>query len=314
VPDLNDILAFVAVVRHKGFTPASRALGIPKATLSRKVASLERRLGVRLLHRSTRRIAMTEAGQVYFAHCERIADDVEAADTAAASLQEAPRGTLRIHAPHAMAEALLTPLIPEFAATHPDMTIVLTLASDVTNPIEQAADVVVTGRPVVDSSFPTRVLLTSRSHLFAAPSYMARRREPKSPADLPGYRTLHMAAGTPLQTGTWYLHREGRRTHVHLSPTFVANDALPLVRTAVAGLGIVLMADLAVPHEEAAGRLLRVLPEWEGAKVQVRVLLPSRHIIPPKTRAFVDYLLSRAARFGQVSQANQGSGASQGKP
>jgi len=269
------------------------ALGVPKATLSRRVSQLEKRLGARLLHRSTRTIALTEAGTLYYEHCERIAGEARAADSAVAALQEGPRGTLRIRAPHAITEMLLAPLLPEFIATHPDVTVALTVSSDATNPVAQGADLIVTGRPVADSVFPTRVLLHSTTHLYASPQYLGRRRMPADPGDLSDHRTLFLATGSTRAKATWTLSRGPRTVTVPLAPVLVANDARPLTTAAVQGLGIVLASDVAVAADESAGRLVRVLPDWSGPAADARVLLPSRVSVPPKTRAFVDFLVKR---------------------
>lgn len=297
--DLNDMVAFAAVVRHGSYSQASRALGVPKATLSRRVSQLECRLGARLLHRSTRKVVPTEAGTVYYEHCERVVQEARSGDEAVAALQEAPRGVLRIRAPHAITETLLSPLLPEFIATHPEITVSLTVSSDATNPVAQGADVIVTGRPVTEASFPTRVLLESVTHLYASPRYLGRRRTPVDPGELGAHRTLYLATGSPKVRATWTLSRGERTLSVPIAPVFVSNDARPLRKAALDGLGIVLASDLAMADDEAAGQIVRVLPEWSGRAAHARVLLPSRVNVPPKTRAFVDYLVRRTRPSGR---------------
>ncbi len=297
--DLNDMVAFAAVVRHGSYSQASRALGVPKATLSRRVSQLERRLGARLLHRSTRKVAPTEAGTVYYEHCERVVQEARAADEAVVALHDAPRGVLRIRAPHAITETMLAPLLPEFIATHPELTVSLTISSDANNPVAQGADVIVTGRPVTEASFPTRVLLDSATHLYASPRYLSKRRTPADPGELNVHRTLYLATGSLKAKPAWILRRGERTLTVPISPVFISNDARPLRTAALDGLGIVLASDLAMAEDEAAGLVVRVLPEWSGRPAHARVLLPSRVNVPPKTRAFVDYLVRRTRPSGR---------------
>lgn len=291
--DLNELTAFAAVVGANSFTGAGRRLGLPKATVSRRVSALEARLGVRLLQRTTRRMAVTEVGQLLYEHCRRIAAEIEGAEVSIGGFRTAPRGVLTVAGPPTIMRVLVGPLLPDFLLAHPDVRVVLRVAPEAKDPVAQRADVIVTGRPVPISSYPVRVLLRTPTFLFASPRYLARRREPQMPADLAAHPALVMSLGARDARPGWTLHAGERRESVALEPVLLSSDVAPLVEAACAGLGILLTSPTVVVDEVSAARLVRVMSRWEGPTVEARAIYASRRALAPKVRVFIDYLARR---------------------
>lgn len=288
--DLNEILIFEAVASRGSFIGASRALGIPKATVSRKVQDLEERLGVRLLQRSTRRMALTEAGAAFHEHCSRIAGEVEDAEAAVGRLKGAVQGTLRLRAPFTMARLYLVARLSEFLARYPDLRVELMLRNEFEDVISHGADVALTALPLPDSSYTARLLGTATSSVYASPVYVERRGEPKRPEDLARHATLVFAPLARPGQIHWELESGGRRANVAVVPLLAANDMTPLYHALTAGAGICIVPDYFAQADLAAGRLVRVLPQWAGPSIEARAVYPSRRGMLPKVRACLDFL------------------------
>lgn len=172
--DLNQLLVFAKVVEHGSFIAASRALGLPKTTVSRKVQELEERLGARLLQRTTRRVALTEAGAIYHEYCSRIVQDIADADLAVGRVHSAPRGELRVSASFSFGMGALVPIVPDFMARYPDIRLQLELRNDAVDLVAEGFDLAIRIGPLEDSSCAVRYLAESRLALYASPDYLAR--------------------------------------------------------------------------------------------------------------------------------------------
>jgi len=288
--DLNEILIFEAVASRGSFIAASRALGIPKATVTRKVQDLEARLGVRLLQRSTRRMALTEAGAAFHEHCARIAAEVEDAEAAVGQLKATVRGTLRLRAPFTMARLYLVPRLPEFLARYPDLRVELMLRNEFEDVISHGADVALTGLPLPDSSYSARLLVTATAGLYASPAYLERRGAPGRPEDLASHAALVFAPLARPGQMHWALESGSRRANVAVMPLLAANDFTPLYQALMAGAGVCLAPDYFAQADLQAGRLVRVLPQWSGPSIEAKAVYPSRRGMLPKVRAFLDFL------------------------
>ncbi|HET9702112.1 MAG TPA: LysR family transcriptional regulator [Burkholderiales bacterium] len=289
--DLNEMLVFSAVASGGSFIGASRALGIPKATVSRKVQDLEARLGVRLLQRTTRRISLTEAGRAFQEHCLRIQAEVEDAEATVSRLRGTPRGLLKVSAPYTLASILLIPVLPEFLARHPNVTVALTLRSDFADLIAHDTDVALTALPLPDSSYAARVLATTTLRLYASPAYLRDHGVPARPGDLSPHAALVFSPLTRPGAVSWALESGGRRVEVPLRPVLQANDMAPIRTALLAGSGIALMAKDLLKADVEAGRLQPVLPEWSGPTLEVRAVYASRRGLLPRVRLFLDFLV-----------------------
>lgn len=297
--DLNEMLVFSAVASRGSFIGASRALGIPKATVSRKVQDLEQRLGVRLMQRTTRRITLTEAGKAFQEHCLRIETEVEDAETAVSQIRGTPRGLLRVSAPFTLAGVLLVPALPEFLVRHPAVTVALTLRNDYEDLLKQGTDVALTALPLPDSSYSARVLGRVPLRLYATPAYLREKGAPAAPRDLQRHAALVFAPLTRPGSASWTLESRGRRLEVPLNPVLLANDATPIHAAVLAGSGIALIAEQLVKADVAAGRLERVLPEWSGPTLEVRAVYASKQGLLPRVRLFLDFLAEKALALAE---------------
>ncbi|WP_230370116.1 LysR family transcriptional regulator [Paludibacterium denitrificans] len=195
MPDLNDLLYFAKVVEHGGFMAASRVLGIPKSRLSRRVAELEERLGVRLLQRTTRRLALTDVGNSYYAHCQAMLAEAEAAEDAIARITAEPRGLVRVSCPELLANTLLSPILPRFMAAHPQVRIWLEATNRRVDLIEEGIDVAIRVRHVIDDSanLVVRQLGISRVILVASPTLLGNAPLPQHPTELGTLPVLTMS-------------------------------------------------------------------------------------------------------------------------
>ncbi|MBY6265631.1 LysR family transcriptional regulator [Azospirillum sp. 412522] len=296
--DLNDTIAFVKVVEEGSFTKAARRLRLPKTTLSRKVRDLERRLGIQLLHRTTRRLGLTEAGTVYFERCRRIAGELEQAESAVAQLRDAPRGWLRITTPPSFGMTVVAPLLPEFRARYPDVRIDLVLSHENLDLVARDIDLAIRMGSLQDSSMAARKLGVLRRHVYAAPAYCAAHGMPGHPDELIRHLTLaNMSARRPSGYG-WRLFRTcgglpEEEMDVAIDPVIAADDPEMLIPTLLAGGGLVLATDFAMRPYRSAGQVERVLDGWRGADVDLHAVFPGGRIQPPKLRSFLDFLIGR---------------------
>ena len=288
--DLNDLVLFARVVEHHGFSAASRELGIPKSRLSRRIALLEERMGARLLQRSSRRLAVTAVGQLFYERCQAV---ISAGESASEVVQQAvghPSGTLRLSCPITLAQFWLTPLLPTFMKRHPMVNISLFATNRRIDPIEEGIDVALRVRrpPFDDSSIVARRLGQTTDLLVASPELLAAQSPPALPSDLANWATLALA--TSGDRFTWTLLREGESTETRISPRFISDDMYALRRAALDGVGIALLPLLICDEELQQGRLQRVLPEWGCMPSEIQATFPTRRGMLPAVRLLIDFL------------------------
>jgi DNA-binding transcriptional LysR family regulator len=288
--DLNQLLIFAKVVEQGSFIGAARALGLPKTTVSRKVQELEERLGTRLLQRTTRRVALTEAGATYHEYSSRIVQDLEEADNAVGRMREAPRGALRVSASFSFGMGALVPLVPEFLAQYPEINLQLELRNDTVDLLAEGFDLAVRIGSQTDSSYASRQLGRSRLYLYASPGYLEQHGAPAGPEDLPGHPTLTLSRFSRHGRYYWPLQNGHEEQEVYLTPHLVANDPGVIRYAAVAGLGIAILPAMLIRRELEEGSLQQVIPEWEGPPTEISAVYPSRRGLSPKVRAFIDFM------------------------
>ena len=300
---LDDVALFVEVARAGSFTVAAANLDLPVSSVSRRVARLEKTIGLRLLHRTTRRVAPTETGQAYFNRCSGLVDEVRSAHRDLQALATTPRGRLRVSVTSDFATQFLAPHLVAFHARYPDVAVDLDLTSRRVDLLTEAMDVAVRFGPLDDSTLVARRLATLRVGLFASPAYLARRGRPRSPADLVRHDCLamHGRAGA----ATWTLLRGLRRETVSVTGPFSANGMSLLRRLAIDGAGIVAVDAALVQDDLRSGALEPTLPAWSFAPVPVHALVPSR-LAPAKTRVFVDFLAERLVALDVVKGRGRG--------
>lgn len=287
--DLNEVATFVRVVDAGGFSAAAEALGLPKSTISRRIARLEERLGVRLLERTTRHVRLTEAGRRYY---DQVAEPVNAlrlASEAAVSEQDTPRGVLRVTAPAEFGDVLGS-LLAEFTTQFPDVHVQVELTGRYVDLIREGFDVALRVGELADSSLVARRIGEVELRAFASPAYLERRGIPETPADLSEHDCVLFRA--PAGTARWDLTGRDGTVNVEVSGA-VSGDDFGFVRTAtVHGAGVGLIPAFAVARELDEGRLTPVLPEWQSHRSALHFVYPSARFLPAKVRAFRDFLLA----------------------
>jgi DNA-binding transcriptional LysR family regulator len=282
-------LAMLAkVVDLNGFSAAARALGVPKAAVSRAVADLEKTLGVRVLERTTRRIGLTSAGRLLYPHARRVGEETDAARGAIAKLQSPEARPLRVVADPTYGRVLLSPLVPRFLEAFPHVPLEVTL--DAEQLADGAWDVAIRTRPPADISVTQRLLGAPPALLCATPAYLQQRGAPERPDDLRAHDLLTPEAAE-LPEFRLQLSRGAQRAEVPLSPKLAVDDPAVLHAATAAGLGIGLLPEFLCRQGLATARLKPVLPEWTvPAAAALYALYPSALESDPRAQQFVDFL------------------------
>lgn len=296
--DLNDFAWFVQVVDHGGFAAAGRALAEPKSKLSRRIAQLEERLGVRLIQRTTRQFAVTEVGQTFYQHCKAMLIEAEAAQDAVAALQAEPRGIVKLTCPVTLLHVHVGAMLAKFMARYPGVNLQLEATNRKVDVVGEGIDMAirVRPRPLEDSDLVMRVLADRGHCLVASQSLIAQMGKPHAPADLSGWPGLSLGTGTSMHK--WALSGPGgARAEVHFTPRLVTSDMLALREAALAGIGIVQLPLLMIKEQLASGALISVLKEWEPRREVIHVVFPSRRGLLPSVRALVDFLTEEYQRM-----------------
>ncbi|HHT8904522.1 LysR family transcriptional regulator [Burkholderia cenocepacia] len=284
---LNDMVLFVEVVKAKGFRSAAQVMDIPNSTLSRRIGALEKAIGLRLLHRTTRRIELTEAGKIYFERCKRIVDEARLAHEQLGEMLAQPSGVLRASLPVDFSVTYLAPLIAEFAARYPSIAFDLDFTPRRVDLISEPFDVAIRMGESESSQLIARPLATLGRYLYASPDYLARSGEPGKPADLEQHECLSI-----LKATSWTLHDGKRKVTVPVSGRFMLNSVGMIRCMGTLGMGIILMTEEVVADEVAQGKLCRVLPRWHGTPISVYAITETR-LLPAKTQLFIEFLRDR---------------------
>lgn len=286
----EQVEAFAAVLEHGGITAAARALGRDPSVISRRLDALEERLGVRLLSRTTRRIAATEAGTAYLRRVRAVLGELSAADTEAAESAAAPRGLLRLSLPAEFARRWIAPWLPDFVAAYPDVRLELLHTERFVDLVAEGFDAAVRIGELTDSNLVVRRLASFDTILCAAPAYLAGRGAPARPEELEGHACLTFPK--PRYWPDWRLRSDSGRAIQRISGPILSDEGEGLLLACLGGAGILPAPEWAVGRELAKGRLVRVLPEWrfdiDGA---VQVVLPPGRLVPAKVRVFIDRLV-----------------------
>lgn len=291
---IAEIAAFAAVAEQGSFTKAAAALGRDATVLSRRVQSLERRLGVRLLTRTTRHVALTEAGATFLTRAQAIrAALADAEEEATTYGQGEPRGTLRLALPATFGRMWIAPYLPAFIAAYPRVNIDVSYSNRFVDLVAEGFDLAVRLGELADSRLVARRIAPRRRLVCAAPAFLDRHGAPARPEDLARAPCL-VFTGLASHPNWTFINSQGERVMIRAQGPLVSDDAEALVHAAVQGLGIMLSTDWLVGRELAAGTLVPVLTEWlprdEGA---IYAVVPSNRLLPAKTRAFIDWIVAR---------------------
>ncbi|WP_104202849.1 LysR substrate-binding domain-containing protein [Billgrantia saliphila] len=289
--NLNDLQVFVQVVDHGGFTAASRALGLPKQTLSKRVAELERRAGVRLIHRTTRSFTVTELGQELYRHAAAMLVEAEAAENIILGRLAEPSGTVRITASVPTAQQSLATLLPRIAKAYPKIRIVLHATDGFVDIVQEGYDIAIRDhlRPLPDSGLVQRRIRTETFWLVASPGYFADRKLPATPADID---TMDGLFTTPNDR-SWTLSSSEENAVVTPQPRYYANEGTGLLEGAIAGLGIACLPGSMCRAAMADRTLVRILPDWSAGEITTTLLMPHRRGQLPSVRVVANLIIEQ---------------------
>jgi DNA-binding transcriptional LysR family regulator len=291
--DLNDTLSFIRVVEGGSFTAAARELRLPKTTVSRRVRELERRLGAQLLHRTTRRLSLTEAGSIYFQQCRNIPQTLADAEASVGQLQGQPRGTLRVTSSYSLMLSLVGPLLADFRRQYPEVHIDLVLSHRTLDLVEDQIDVALRMGPLVDSAMVARRLAVLPNRIYASPAYLAEHGEPQHPFELQRHFALVTRVARRGSGYAWPMHKDGVTESYEITPVIEADDPEVLKAPLFAGAGLMMATDMIMARYAAEGLVRPILPGWLGRCPELHALFPRGHFQPPKLRAFVDFIVHR---------------------
>jgi DNA-binding transcriptional LysR family regulator len=281
-PDLNAIVIFAAVADTGSFTAAANALAMPKSTVSRKVVELEKRVGARLIQRTTRRLSLTDVGRVYYEHCARISQEAEEADLAVQRMQATPRGLLRVTMPPSFRTP--SPIATEFLKRYPDVRIECVCTDRNVDLVAEGFDVALRAGPLTDSSLIARKVGAVKHVLVAAPTYLRRRGNPRTPLDLQEHDTIAYS-----NRSVWTLHKNGESAELQVRPRLSVNDVDWTLTAARRGIGIALIPEYTSREDLQAGRIRPVLAEWSSEET-LHALYPTARHLSRKVVAFIEIL------------------------
>lgn len=288
----SDMTAFVRAVELGGFSVAARELGLTPSAISKLVTRLEDRLGVRLLDRTTRKLALTPEGEAYFQRSQRILHDITEAENEVASFRAQPRGLLRVNVGTAFGMHQLAPALPEFLSRHPEIRVELTITDRVVDLIEEGADIAIRLGTLGDSSLVARKICELERVICAAPLYLERHGTPRTPDELLDHNCLNVAYAPNLQR--WPFTVAGGVRHIEVHGNVSANNADTLLQLALLGVGVIRLSDAIVGEAIGAGRLVPLLADSHYSEpLPLHAVYPQGRHRSPRVAAMVEFLLER---------------------
>lgn len=282
--DLDGVAIFVKVVQAGSFSGAAKLLGMPNSTVSAKVSALEKRLGVTLLQRTTRRLHLTDAGEAYFERSVRALAELQAAENELERSRGEPEGLLRITAPIDLAREIVPGLVHRYCAAHPRIQVEMAITNRIVDLIGEGIDVAIRGGSLKDSGLIAKRYELGYFSLWASPEYLARRGSPRRPEDLTAHPFLRFA---PFKDGGVRLSNGAENFRVAVRGRVQSDDFETLRGLAVLGDGIAFLPSYLCSAEEKQQRLARVLPRWHGDRVALSLVYPAQKFVPAKVRAFI---------------------------
>jgi LysR family transcriptional regulator, transcriptional activator for dmlA len=291
--------AFIEAANCLSFVDAAVVLSLTPSTLSRRIKRLEETLGVQLFVRTTRRVALTEAGEIYLEYSERVLAELREGDKVVSSLGAAPSGVLRVSAPSSFGRLRIASALPGFMHRYPNIQVNITYTDAYVDLIEQRIDVAVRIGTPVDSTLKKRFFAINHRHFVASPEYLEQHPEPLIPADLARHKCLHFSHF--IGGNRWQMSKEGKTEIVPIRPVLMANDAQTLFQAACAGAGIAILADFILGSAVEDNRLKYLLPDWKIPETEIYAVYPATEFIAPKTRAFIDYFVELFPPIVQIA-------------
>ena len=289
---LDDVSVFVKVVDSGSFTDAAEQLELSRSVISKYVSRLEQRLGVRLLHRTTRRLSLTEAGQLFYQHSKAGLAQLDQAMELVSGLSEQPTGTIRLNVPMSFGVLHIAPLLAEFMGRYPQVQVDMHLDDRIVDMVDAGYDLSIRVASLADSSLVARKLAVVKHAVVAAPGYLRREGEPQLPEELINHNVLLYRYQESASEWT-FDHADGRRVSVSVSGKLRINNSLAIREAVLAGSGIARMPLFVVQDDIQAGRLEALFEDSELLELGAWAVYPDRESLPAKVRALVDYLAEK---------------------
>lgn len=284
---LHDMAIFVEIVRSKSFTKASHHLSMPKSTLSERIKRLEKSLGVQLLNRTTRKVELTQAGELYFDKAQKIIDDATIAHELVSDFGRGVHGEVRISVPVDFAYELIAPLVPKFCERYPDVGLSFDLNSRKVDLVSEPYDVVIRLWTADNDSLVNHLSFDLDGGLYATPEYLATHGTPCKPDDLYNHKLIRIKAG---YNHSWRLFdKHGQETLIHADGALFSNSLGFTLRLGLQHLGVVALPHMVVANAVKSGELVRVLPAYDLLAIRVYVLTTTR-LLPAKVQAWIGFL------------------------
>ncbi len=298
IESLSGITTFVAVARASSFTEAGESLGISKSAVGKAVARLEERLGVRLFHRTTRRLSLTADGEAYFAVCARALEGIAEAEGSLGPRAMEPAGRMRVDMPAAFGRKVLLPMLLDIGKAYPGLQLTLTFSDHVIDLVDEGVDLAIRFGALKDSSdLVARKLTSHRWVICATPGYLRKHGKPQTLADIASHRCIvGFRRGRPL---AWHISEQGRATRLVPPPTYQISDGEAMVDATLAGMGLCQMPMPLFRKHIEARRLVQVLDAYTTQEIGVHAVWPRTAHLRPKVRHVVDTLLA-LARQGRL--------------
>lgn len=284
---LNDMALFVEVVKTRSFRRAADALGMPNSTLSRRISLLEEGIGLRLLNRTTRKIELTEAGQLYYERCRRIVEEARIAYEELGDMVAQPTGVLKVSMAVDFATAYVAPLLPEFASMYPGISFDLDLTPRNVDLVGEPFDLAIRMAVPESPTLVSRVITRLTAQFYAAPSYIESNGQPAHPRDLEQHQCLTMPT-----MSTWTSQSGSKTAGAAVGSRFRMNSVAMIRQLSVLGMGIAFLPERIVAEDLKGGRLQRVLPDWQGASQAIHAVTETK-LLPAKTQRFIEFLKDR---------------------
>jgi len=286
---LDGVAVFVGVIDAGSFTAAARALGHSTSYVSKEITRLEKRLGSRLLNRTTRSISLTDAGRAYYERCRQIVIDAENAERSINQLQETPSGLLRINAPVSFGSEYLLDVLSQFMHRYPEVKMEVEFNDRIIDVVAEGYDVVIRVGEIKDTSLVARKFTSSRGVVVASPDYIKRKGCPKYAEDLMQHDCIaYSLLPSPTQ---WDFYKDGERSSVTVDPRVMCNSAAIEVAMVVQGIGITRLPLFTCEQEVASGELQIILEDYDQLELDVYAVYPHRQYLTAKVRAFVDFVV-----------------------
>ncbi|VAX43424.1 D-malate degradation protein R [Acinetobacter calcoaceticus] len=293
--NLNDVFLFVVAVEHQGFSAAAKQLNLPKSTISKRVAILENKLGLTLIHRSSRSFVLSEAGKLFYQHAKNAVDEFRYAEENLLMQQQEPSGVVRLSASVPIAQFLLSDCLPELAERYPKLLLQIEVTDRYVDVMSENFDIVIRShfQSLPDSGLIQRVLTNDKIIAVAAPTYLMNTASINSPQDL----VDHQGLWSDLQMNPWsFKHMSGEKEIVRPNIRFVANEAEVLKGAAKRGIGITLLPETFCVNELSNGSLIHVLPDWSAGNVTTSLLMLTRRGLLPSVNITADFLVEKLKR------------------